>query len=75
MADVAGAASVDQPVAEAWVEVGDALPLRTQAVDLRITETPEGGFIFELRARDGHVLAEPRSVVGNGGLSIRVAVQ
>jgi hypothetical protein len=73
MADVAGAELSVTPRAEDWVDVGDALPLRTHAVDLRVTETPDGGFIFELAARDGHVLEEPTVLIGEGGLSIRAA--
>jgi hypothetical protein len=77
MADLADAVTHgdDGLQVEEWVDVGSALPLRTHAVDLRVTETPDGGFVFEITARNGHVLDEPVSVVGDGGLSVRVAVR
>jgi hypothetical protein len=77
MADLADAVTHgdDELQVEEWVDVGSALPLRTHAVELRVTETPDGGFILELTARDGHVLDGPVYVVGDGGLSIRVAAR
>jgi hypothetical protein len=77
MADLADAVTHgdDELQVEEWVDVGSALPLRTYAVELRVTETPDGGFVFELTARDGHVLEEPTVVVGDGGLSLRVAAR
>jgi hypothetical protein len=77
MADLAGVVTEadDQIHGEEWVQIGEALPLRTAAVDLRVTETPDGGIIFEVTGRDGHVLEEPTVVIGDEGLSIRVGTR
>lgn len=46
---------------EDWAEVGDTFRLRTDDLELKVTEQ-EGGLHLDIRSRDGTALQEPQVV-------------